>query len=170
MIPGQKGYRPPEYFIELHRKAVRKKAQKKRRKLLSKQGRCHRCKELVGEDRIGKNLCRECQTKGTKNSLSWKARRIEAWKALGLCVHCEGKREAVPGTTLCAYCVEQDYEARLIRIAAAKEKGTCARCFDPEAIHGFFKSTGKRKKYCIACLNKYNNDKRHRQLREISAA
>lgn len=156
----KKGQRSPEYFQQLHRKAVRKKAQQMRRAILSSQGKCHRCQTPVKINRKGRNLCQSCSDKGTTNTNTYRSKRIDSWKALGLCTHCFGKRESVPGTTVCAYCAEQDYERRLIRQEELRSQAVCLRCCDPKAVHGFFKSTGKRKKYCIACLNKYNNDYR----------
>jgi hypothetical protein len=144
----------------IKKQARRRKAQRRRRAALKAKGLCHRCQSPVGPKRIGLNLCADCNKKGTGNYNAWRNRKIEAWKALGLCVHCQGKREAMPGTSICAYCAENDYEVRCARIKILKEQGICARCCDPDAVHGFFKSTGKRKKYCIKCLNKYNNEKR----------
>ena len=152
----------------IKRQAKRRKAQRRRRAERRAANQCVRCKLPVEIDRVGLNHCQSCHNKGLKNSYSWRARRTKAWKELGLCTHCFGKRLSMPGTFSCAYCAEKDYETKCARIAQAKDAGICARCFDPEAVHGYFKSTGNRKKYCIACLDKYNNAKRRHHPRRAA--
>lgn len=152
--------------------AKRRKAQRLRRQRMRSKGICRRCKNKVEPERRGKVLCEKCKDLGSRQVVNWRHTKVVAWKALGLCCHCNGQRLAMIGrngkpTTQCAYCYENDYERREIKISKTKAAGVCARCCDPDAIHGYFKSTGKKKKYCIKCLEKYNNQPRRLKSRAL---
>lgn len=145
-----------------HQRALKRKSSRKRRAAFKRNGLCIQCRLPVGGERKGMNLCVPCTTKSTKAKTSRHRRLAQSWKVLGLCAHCNGNRIALPRKTICGYCLESMMDRRVVRQIQLRQEGVCLRCADPSAIHGSFKN-GERKKYCVACLEKYSIEKANRR-------
>jgi len=120
---------------------------------------CLDCGEQL-EPEVKGNSCPACVLKRSQRRVKGRYQKLQqAALALGFCRY-HPDREAVPGATMCAYCLEYyaTYGANWAKEnrAAAIKRGDCSICFKEKARKGF--------RTCIKCKRKADA-RRARKLR-----